>query len=98
MTRIVVDPEELKRLATFVAEASTSYSDMATELTARDLPAMPDVLADAVSSGLARVGERLDGLSASLDGMAFLLRSRAAMLDGDLASRVVLRIGSDLNR
>ena len=98
MTRIVVDPDELKKNATYVAEASSVYSGLAEDLRSRELPQMPRVLTDSVTAGLDGVAKRLDNLSASLDGIAFLLRSRAAMLDGDLASRLVLQIGRDLHR
>ena len=97
MSRIVVDPDELKRVAGFIAEAATAYADTASAIRDRDIPEMPPTLTDAITTGLQRAAGRLDELSTRLDGSAFLLRERAAIVDGDAAARVVLEIGRDLN-
>ncbi len=97
MNRIVVDPDELKRVASYVAEAAAAYSELAADLRARELPEMPAQLADAIDAGIGRVAARLEDLSARLDGSAFLVRARAAIVDGDATSRLLLTIGRDLD-
>lgn len=98
MSRIVVDPDELKRVAGFISEAATAYSGAASSLRDHELPEMPAPLQEAIAAGIDRAAGRLDDLSARLDGSAFLLRERAAIVDGDAAGRVVLEIGRDLDR
>lgn len=98
MTRIVLDPGELKRVAGYIAEASVAYSDIASNLQQRDLPEMPPPLTDAVAGGLARAAERLGDLGGRLDASALLLRTRAAVVDGDASADMLLRLGRDLNR
>lgn len=93
----MVDPDELKRVAGFIAEAGAAYSDAASTLRERELPDMPETLREAIHTGIERAAGRLDDLSARLDGSAFLLRERAAIVDGNAAGRTVLEIGRDLN-
>lgn len=97
MTRIVVDPEELKRLATYIDEAGVAYSGIAADLAAREMPDMPPVLAEAVAAGIERVIDRLGELRTRLDGTAYLLRTRAAIVDGDGSARLLLEMGRDLD-
>ena len=97
MTRIVVDPGELKRVAGFSAETAVAYAETAAALRDRPLPPMPAGLAAAIETGVAGATDRLDELSARLDAMAFLLRARAAVVDGDASAGLLLELGGDLN-
>ena len=97
MTRIVLDPNELNRVAGYITEAAVSYSEIASSLQQRDLPEMPETLTAAVGAGLTRVAERLDDLGGRLDASAHLLRTRAAVVDGDASAEFLLGLGRDLN-
>lgn len=91
MSRIVVDPDELKRVAGYIAEAADAYSDVARELLERPRPAMPERLATAVDGGLRHAHDALEALSGRLTAEAYLLRTRASIVESGIASDLLLR-------
>ena len=97
MTRIVLDPNELNRVAGYITEAAVSYADIASSLQHRDLPEMPETLGAAVGAGLARAAARLDDLGGRLEASAVLLQTRAAVVEGDASADLLLGLGRDLN-
>ena len=100
MSRIVVDPENLSKVARVLVEAGDDYARRASLLRGRPLPSMPPATASNVMSGLAEVTKRLDDTSTRLEMEAFLLRMRAAMVSGDtgaLAAAGLAMFGSVLS-
>lgn len=95
MTRIVVDPEELKRIAGYAAEAAAAYAAIGTEIAELALPEIPAGVREPVAAGLARAADRLARLSSQLDGQAFLLRARASLLENETVARMLLDVGGD---
>ena len=94
MTRIVIDPEELGAAAGQVEEAAHSYRDVGRALTDLVLPSMPGPLAEAIGAGLSRAGASLEALGERLDAQAYLLRTRATIIDNEAASRLLLNVGN----
>lgn len=82
MTRIVIDPDELLKVARFMTEAADEHARVGRELTTRTLPPMPAALAATVASGLGSVARTLDDTAARLETEAAMLRLRAAILSG----------------
>lgn len=97
MTRIVLDPKDLKRGADHIAEASVAYSKIASSLQQRELPEMPSTLAAAVASGLSNAAQRLDDLASRLEASALSLQERAAAVEGDVTEDMLLELSRDLN-
>lgn len=95
MTRIVVDPVELSKLADFAGEAADVYATVGRGLVEQVLPPMPPVLASAIGAGLARAAERLESLGSRLNGQAYLLRTRASIIENEVASHLLLNVGRD---
>ena len=93
MTRVVLDPGELNRVADQVDEAATAYLEIGRGVTDRVLPAMPAPIADAIASGLATAGARLEDLSSKLNAQAYLLRTRAAIVENEIASQLLMNLG-----
>ena len=85
MTRIVLDPEELVRVAGYASETANAYEREAIELAHPVLPAMPSYVAANVSDGLGRAAGGLRALAPRLDAEALELRLRAAIASGDIA-------------
>ena len=83
MTRIVIDPDQLHRVAGFMTEAADDYSHRARQLRSRALPPMPASVAANVEEGVASVSRSLEEGAARLDAEAMLLRLRAAIFSGD---------------
>ncbi len=86
MTRIVIDPDELLRVARFMTEAADEHARIGRELTSRQLPPMPAAVAATVTSGLNSVGRVLEDAAARLETEAVMLRLRAAIFSGDNGS------------
>jgi hypothetical protein len=94
MTRVVVDPDELVRVAGQVEEAGRAYLEAGRGVTDQVLPAMPQQVAEAIAAGLASAGARLEELSTRLDAQAYLLRTRAAIIENETASQLLLNVGN----
>lgn len=83
MTRIVIDPDELLKVARFMTEAADERGRIGRELRSRTLPAMPAAVAATVASGLDSVARNLEDAAARLETEAVMLRLRAAIFSGD---------------
>ena len=83
MTRIVIDPDQLYRVAGLMTEAADDYSERARQLRTRALPAMPAAVLANVEPAVGSVAHSLDDAAARLDAEAVLLRLRAAIFTGD---------------
>ncbi|HET7482155.1 MAG TPA: hypothetical protein VFK89_04775 [Actinomycetota bacterium] len=97
MTRIVLDPAELGRVADQILQTSDAYREIAGSIRDRARPEMPEALADAIGAGLDGVLARIETLSSGLDAQCYLLRTRAAVLESEIASRVLLDVGRELD-
>lgn len=87
MTRIVVDPESLRRFASRMRGAATLLSSTGRQLASRPLPAMPASLASIVSESIARANAELQELTAGLVRDAGDLYRRAMWAEADFAPR-----------
>lgn len=75
--RIVIDPEELRRLATRMRGAALLLSSTGRELASKPLPSMPSALGALVAESLARVNGEVQDLAAGLVREAGHLLGRA---------------------
>lgn len=82
--RIVIDPEDLRRVATRMRGAALLLSSTGRELASRSLPTMPQAVAALVAESLARVNAEVQDLAAGLVREAGHLLGRAtwAEIDG----------------
>ena len=94
MTRIVIDPDQLYRVAGFMTEAAEDYSEHAHGLRSRALPPMPAAVAANVETAVASVARSVEDAAARLDAEAVLLRLRAAIFSGDTGRFAVAGLDS----
>ncbi len=93
MTRIVVDPESLRRFASRIRGAATLLSSTGRQLASRPLPAMPASLSAIVSESIARANSELQELTAGLVRDAGDLYRRATWAEADVAPRPAWSFG-----
>lgn len=79
--RIVIDPEELRRLAARMRGAALLLSSTGRELASRPLPSMPSAVGALVVESLARVNGEVQDLAAGLVREAGQLLGRATWAD-----------------
>ena len=89
MTRIVIDPDELIKVARFITEAADDYEHKAREIGTRTLPPMPAPVAAAVASELGAVTTSLGNTAARLQTEAVMLRLRAAIFSSGAGTAAV---------
>ena len=77
MDRIVVDPDQLRRVAARMRGATVLLSSTGRQLTSRPLPSMPAALASVIAESLHRVNSELQELAAGLTRDAGDLLARA---------------------
>lgn len=75
--RIVIDPEQLRRLASRMKGATLLLSSTTRDLASRALPSMPPSVASLVSDSMARVNAEVQDLAAGLTREAGGLLARA---------------------
>lgn len=86
MTRIVVDPESLRLMASRMRGAATLLSSSGRQLASRPLPAMPAGLASIVSETVTRATADLHDLAAGLVRDSGMLYVRATWAEAELTS------------
>lgn len=89
MTRIVIDPDELIKVARFITEAADDYEHRARDIGTRTLPPMPAALAATVASELGSVTTTLEDAAARLQTEAVMLRLRAAIFSAGSGTAAV---------
>ena len=86
MTRIVVDPQSLRLMASRMRGAATLLSSSGRQLASRPLPAMPGGLAGIVSETVSRASADLHDLATELVRDAGMLYVRATWAEAELTS------------
>jgi hypothetical protein len=98
VTRIVLDPVELRRVADHSAEAAEVFEREAVDLEQRVLPVMPPHVQANATAGLEEVAARLRTVALQYNSEAFDLRLRASIATQDLTGFGAMAWGALLDR